>query len=59
MPRRNNFRLYNFGAAMAFVSAGQGYKDGEAGCPRGQVHAAITTRGMASAIHDRPHQMPL
>jgi hypothetical protein len=55
MPRRNNFRLYNFGAAMAFVSAGQGYKDGEAGCPRGQVHAAITT----SAIHDRPHQMPL
>ncbi|WP_159010186.1 DUF2927 domain-containing protein [Bradyrhizobium sp. S69] len=32
---------------------------GEAGCLRGQVHAAMTTSGMASAIHDRPHQMPL
>jgi hypothetical protein len=32
---------------------------GVAGRLRGQVHAAMTTSGMASAIHDRPHQMLL
>jgi hypothetical protein len=35
------------------------YNRGEAGRLRGQVHAAMTTSGIASAIHDRPHQMLL
>ena len=35
------------------------YNGGEAGRLRGQVQAAMTTSGMASAIQDRPHQMLL
>jgi hypothetical protein len=59
MPRRNNSHAIISVRRWRSSQYCKAYNGGEAGCLRGQVHAAMTTSGMASAIHDRPHQMLL
>jgi hypothetical protein len=59
MPRRNNFQRDNSVSRRPSSQLSKAYNRGEAGRLRGQVHVAMMTSGIASAIHDRPHQMLL